>query len=156
MQRSGRTVWAPKAAGVQLQAVPKAPAPASAASQRLVQMRQIADRFEILDEFHPIYGNPKIEQHRLRLLSKPLYRYPASGDLIDGALFGWVIATDPEALLMVEAYETPSGPEWRCALARMMVYALSARLDHVDVWQAPERLAGSWGFNDPFFVGMYR
>ena len=156
MERSGRVVWAPKAPGIHLQAVPNAPAPAATAAQRMVQMRNMAERFEIIDDFHPVYGKPQIERTKLRLLAKPLYRYRASDTPVDGALFGWVIATDPEALLMLEAYDTPNGRQWRYALARMTVYGLTAKLDGVEVWQAPERLAGSWAFDDPYYVGVYR
>jgi hypothetical protein len=117
-------------------------------------MRQIAERFEIVDDFHPVYQDPKTERHTLRLLSKPLYRYEPADNLIDGALYGLVITTDPEALLMIEAYTTSDGPEWRYALAPMTVYALTSKLDSAEVWSRPENR--SWRFEDPYFVGSHR
>jgi hypothetical protein len=156
MSRSDRVVWAPKAAGVTLAPIPKSPAPAESDSRRLSQMRKLAERFEVEDDFHPIYGKPEIERHTLRLLPQPLYRYTPTGDLIDGALFGLVISTDPEALLMIEAYKTDKGTEWRYALARMTVYALRAKLDGAEVWSAPEKLAGQWLFGEPYYVGLFQ
>ncbi|HLJ10124.1 MAG TPA: hypothetical protein VKU82_02990 [Planctomycetaceae bacterium] len=156
MTRKGTTVWSPKVAGVELKNVPKAPPPSESAVRRLGQMRQIAERFEVVDDFHPIYADPKTERHTLRLLTKPLYRYSPKGDLIDGALFGLVITTDPEALLMVEAYNTDDGPQWRYALARMTVYRLTGKLDGAEVWSAHEKLAGQWRFDEPYFVGVHR
>lgn len=156
MSRGGSKLWAPDAAGVTLTPVPKAPTPADTPARRLSQMRQIAERFEVYDDFRPVYSEPKTERTKLRLLPKPLYRYKASGDLVDGALFGMVISTDPEALLMVEAYKTEKGTEWRYALTRMTVYALTAKLDGKEIWSVPERLAGNWAFQDPYYVGLFR
>jgi hypothetical protein len=154
MIRNGRQVWSPKAPGVTLRAVPKAPAPAETAVKRLIQMRQIAERFEIVDDFHPVYQDPKIERHTLRLLTKPLHRYDPAGDLIDGALFGLVITTDPEALLMIEEYTTQAGAEWRYGLAPMTVYGLTGKLDGTEVWNRPENRA--WHMDDPYFVGAHK
>ncbi len=156
MSRNGTAVWAPKAAGVSLAPIPKSPEPADNASRRLSQMRKLAERFEVVDDFHPVYGKPQIERTTLRLLPQPLYRYTPEGDLIDGALFGFVISTDPEALLMIEAYKTEKGTEWRYALARMTVYALRAKLDGAEVWSAPEKHAPEWLFDEPYYVGQFR
>ena len=156
MHRDGKAVWSPNSAGVTLKLVPDAPVPAETATRRLAQMRQIAERFEVIDDFRPKYGEPHIERTKLRLLPKPLYRYTDSADVVDGALFGLVISTDPEALLMVEAHKTDDGSRWHYALARMTVYALSASLDDKEVWSVPEKLAGSWAFSDPYYVGLYR
>jgi len=153
MQRNGRKIWAPKAAGIVLRPIPDAPVPADTAVKRQTQMRRIAERFEVTDDFHPIYQDPKTERHTLRLLTKPLYRYEATGDLIDGALYGFVLATDPEALLMIEAYKTSAGTEWRYALAPMTVYGLIAKLDGKEVWNRPENR--TWKIDDSCCVGSH-
>ena len=51
----------------------------------------------------------------MRLLAQPIYRYEnTKGDLIDGGLFVFVLGTDPEAFLLIEARRPQSGaPEWR-------------------------------------------
>jgi len=153
MQRNGRKMWAPRAPGIVLRPIPDAPAPADTAVKRQTQMRRLAERFEITDDFHPIYQDPKTERHTLRLLTKPLYRYEATGDLIDGALYGYVLATDPEALLMIEAYKTSAGAEWRYALAPMTVYGLIAKLDGKEIWNRPENR--TWKIDDSCCVGSH-
>jgi hypothetical protein len=83
MQRNGRKMWTPRAPGIMLRPILDAPAPADTVVKRQSQMRRLAERFEVTDDFHPIYTDPKTERHTLRLLTKPLYRYEATGDLID-------------------------------------------------------------------------
>jgi hypothetical protein len=156
MKRPGWATWSPKVAGVTLRAVPKAPIPAETSLNRLAQMRKIAERFEVVDDFRPIYQEPKTERHTLRLLPKPIYRYEAADDIVDGAVFALVITTDPEALLMIEAGKTDKGVEWRYAVARMTVYALTATLDGAEVWSQPEKLAGQWRRDEPYCVGLHR
>jgi hypothetical protein len=156
MERNGRKLWSPRE-GVVLKLLPDAPAPADTAVKRMIQMRKLAERFEIVDDFHPSYIDDKTERHTLRLLSKPLYRYEANGDLIDGALLGYVIATDPEALLMIEAYKTSDGKaEWRYALAPMTVYALTAKLDGKEVFITPDNRWRNWRPDDTTFVGQHQ
>jgi hypothetical protein len=56
--------------------------------------------------------------HNLRPLSKPLLRYgKASSDLVDGAVFSFVLTTDPEVLLLLEARRGKDGLEWQYAFA---------------------------------------
>jgi hypothetical protein len=174
LNHKGATLWTPKAPGVTLRPIPDAPAPADTPVKRATQMRRLAERFEVVDDFHPIYTDPKTERHVLRLLTKPLYRYevaekpaaensatgnsaagkPGTGELIDGALFGFVLGTDPEALLMIEAYKSPEATEWRYAFAPMTVYGLVARLDETEVWNRPENRV--WKIDDRCFVGQHR
>jgi hypothetical protein len=156
MERKGRKLWSPRE-GVVLKFLPDAPPPADTAVKRMIQIRKLAERFEIVDDFHPNYIDDKTERHTLRLLSKPLYRYEANGDLIDGALLGYVIATDPEALLMIEAYKTDGGKaEWRYALAPMTVYALTAKLDGKEVFSTPDNRWRNWRPDDTTFVGQHQ
>lgn len=154
MEHNGAKMWTPKSPGVTLRPIPNAPAPGDSKINRLTQMRRLAERFEVVDDFHPIYQDPKTERHILRLLTKPLYRYEATDDLLDGALFGFVLGTDPEALLMVEAWKTPEGNKWRYALAPMTVYGLIARFDGTEVWNRPENRV--WKIDDGCAVGMHR
>jgi hypothetical protein len=158
MYRNGQPVWSPATAGVAMQPVPDAPPPADAAFKRLIQMRKIAERFEVIDDFRPNYTDPKTERHTLRLLTNPLYRYEPSPEIIDGAVFGLVITTDPESLLLLEAHKTDKGAEWRYALTRMTVYALTGNLDGKQVWSAPERVGNELRFryDEPYFVGLHQ
>jgi hypothetical protein len=157
MYRRRQPVWSPAVAGVTMQPVPDAPAPAETAFKRLIQMRKIAERFEVIDDFRPNYNDPKTERHTLRLLTNPLYRYEPSPEILDGAVFGLVITTDPESLLLLEAHKTEKGAEWRYALTRMTVYALTGKLDGTQVWSAPERVRNELRFryDEPYFVGVH-
>jgi hypothetical protein len=156
--RNGQAVWSPAVAGVTMQPIPDAPPPAETAVKRLTQMRKLAERFEVIDDFRPNYADPKTERHTLRLLTKPLYRYEPSSEVIDGAVFGLVITTDPESLLLIEAHKTDKGAEWRYALTRMTVYALTGKLDGEQVWSAPERVGNELRFryDEPYFVGLHQ
>jgi len=154
MSRGGAQVWTP-GSGIVLKPLPNAPAPANTAAKRMIQLRELAERFEITDDFHPKYVEDKTERHVLRLLGKPLYRYEATGDLIDGALFGYVIATDPEALLMIEACKTGEKAEWRYAIKPMTVYRLIAKLDGQEVWDSPDNRYRAWKREEGCYLGTY-
>jgi hypothetical protein len=158
MYRNGQAVWSPAVAGVTMQPIPDAPPPAESAVKRLTQMRKLAERFEVIDDFRPSYADPKTERHTLRLLTKPLFRYEPSSEIIDGAVFGLVITTDPESLLLIEAHKTDKGAEWRYALTRMTVYELTGKLDGTQVWSAPERVGDELRFryDEPYFVGLHQ
>ena len=155
MTRNENRAWAPKA-GIILQPLPNAPEPAKTPAKRMAQMRTLAERFEITDGFHPVYVEDETERHLLRLLPKPLYRYEPSGDLIDGALFGFVVATDPEALLLIEVYKTKEGTEWRYALKPMTVYVLTATLDGKQIWNSLDNRFRNWQRDDGCFLGPHQ
>lgn len=121
--------WMPTVAGVAFADIPGAPTPAATPEQRLAQIRALARRFTIDDNFQ------RKSWQRLRMLARPLLRYgDPEGEPIDGALLGYVLTTDPEAFLMLEARADGGMTRWRYALARMTTYPLRARLDAQAVW----------------------
>lgn len=135
--RDGETrFWAPAAAGIQWQDVPATARPASRTSLRLVQMRAIAQQFSVTDKF----GTES--PHQLRLLRQPLYRYadPSRG-VLDGGLFSFAVATDPEVLLLVEAQAADQGHIWKTAFAPLTIFPCAASRDGELVWQCPPRPA---------------
>ena len=80
--------------------------PAGSRPLRLAQMRQLARQVEV---------QMAAETADLRLLSQPVYRYPEDApDVVDGAIFTWVMGTDPEVFVLIEAVER----EWRIAACR--------------------------------------
>jgi hypothetical protein len=106
-------------------------------------MRTIAERFSAEDHFETKSWNA------LRLLTKPLVRYgKASAKVEDGALFSFVLGTDPEVFLMLEARPAKDGLEWQYALAPMTCYPVKTWLKGKDdgstkgreVWSLPLRL----------------
>ena len=91
--RRGRVPeWTVNEAGIERKRIPDAQAPAKAASLRLTQMRRMARNFQA-----KITRGLNDGEGSLRLLSQPLYRY-RSGDhrVLDGAIFAFVMGTDPE------------------------------------------------------------
>ena len=82
-----------------------------------------------------IYSGAK---HNLRLLTQPLVRYSEPGRLaMDGAIFAYARATDPDVLLVLEARDSGAVPQWSYALARMHGGALRAWYREKEVWSAP-------------------
>jgi hypothetical protein len=125
----GREVWTTKSAGVSF--VPlAAEAPADTAQRRLAQMRQLARRFT------GHLTTREGEQHELRLLTQPVYRYAAKGaDVLDGGLFALVQGTDPDILFLLEAR---SDAKWHFAAARMQNCALAVQFDGREIWSAAQ------------------
>src|SRR5690606_16729266 len=101
--RGAQPLWICDEPGITWQ--PFRPAPSVAASRlsRLVQMRSLVRRLTASIESEG--------EAELRLISQPLYRYPeTSEEMRDGALFVFVMATDPEAVVLVETFEDQGKP----------------------------------------------
>jgi hypothetical protein len=131
-ERKGRPVWFPGKADVERKPITGAPMPADSPSGRLRQLRVLAKEFTASETTREDLNR------ELRLLTQPLYRYESSDpEVIDGALFGFVHATDPEIILVNEARKGAAGLEWQYAAARMN--SLTLRLSHkgVEAWSAP-------------------
>jgi hypothetical protein len=135
--RQGRAWWFPRTAGVEFKPVPDAPRPAETAAQRTRQMRSLSEDFRASDNFKEKGWS------ELRLLPTPILRYGASGaELLDGALFAFVLGTDPEVFLFLEARPGQEGPEWQYALAPMTVFAVKGSYRGKAVWGRPDRQPG--------------
>jgi hypothetical protein len=80
----------------------------------------------------------------LRLLPTPICRYgKAGGTPDDGALFAFVLGTDPESFLFIEARPARSGLEWQYAFAPMTCWALKAEHKGRSVWSLSQRNSGN-------------
>jgi hypothetical protein len=131
--------WSPRTPGVRWQEL-DGEAVAKSERQRLLQMRQIARRFSVTLRL------PKEGKTTLRLVPQPLFRYASEKhQVVDGAVFSFAIATDPEALLLVELTDDadePDGPRWRYAFTRFHFYKLEATdRGGRAVWTAEEDLS---------------
>jgi hypothetical protein len=125
--RGGRTVWEPRGPGVDPRPIPGAAPPASTPSERLRQMRALAREFKASVDLEK-------SATELRLLSQPVFRYESQSD---GALFAFVLTTDPEVLLMIDDRPAEGGPAWHYAFARMSNRSLVAKHRDRIVWEAP-------------------
>ena len=76
-------------------------------------MHALAREFAVEDHFQ---GK---SWHALRLLARPLARYGERGSTpADGAVFSFVLGTNPEAFLMIESRIGTEGAEWQYACLR--------------------------------------
>jgi hypothetical protein len=133
-----RVVWRPATTGIEFRTFPRAPSPAKSQAQRRLQLKELAEQFEVTMIG---WSFEKADREQLRLLPQPLYRYGGEGkDVLDGALFGFVIGTDPEAALMVEAFRTKDGKyQWQYAFVRQTSGGLEAKLRDEVVWTTEKR-----------------
>lgn len=133
-QAGGGTVWEPRKPGITFRLAEAAPTPSDNASVRLRQMRMLAREYiaTIQEKGH--------QPERLRLLPSPIYRYPAKGldsSISDGAMFAFVVGTDPETLLLIESTKaTTQAATWQVAFARMTVVPTEVHRNGEIVWES--------------------
>jgi hypothetical protein len=134
-----RVIWSPETAGVEFKEMPAAPKPAKAPAERLRQMKAIAERFKTTMTG---WQADNSDQEQLRLLPRPLFHYDLTNakdpdpPLLDGALFGYVMGTDPEVVLVLEAVGTPEKADWQYAFVRSTSGGLEVKLGDQVVWTA--------------------
>jgi hypothetical protein len=134
IMRSDRLFWKPSEFVCKFTDLPSSPTPAAKPALRLTQMRAIAADFSVADYF----GTPEVK-HTLRLLTQPVYRYAEEGKIVDGAVFIFVVGTDPECCVLVEAYRDDKGSRYRYAVAPMSIFKLEARYKDTPVWDIERR-----------------
>jgi hypothetical protein len=111
-EQDSDTLWQSESTGVDWTTIPDS-TPARNRALRLTQMRGFARTLNVTMD---------AEAADLRLLTQPVYRYPDDApEVLDGALFTWVMGTDPELFLVVEASEAG----WRMACARFTNEAMT-------------------------------
>jgi hypothetical protein len=150
-ERLHRKLWAPPAGKVTFRPIPGAPVPDESAKKRLAQMRSLAREFvpELVDRRVVAEGT----EQQLRLLDQPVYKYGAGdGGLLEGGLFAFVVGTDPEVLLVIEAREVEEGRRWHYALARMNRDAMRACHKDTEVWSVPHLEAPWSDISSPYLL----
>jgi hypothetical protein len=140
-RRDGKDVWGPKNSSVAFHDIPEAPAPAEGVANRLKQMKAIAEGFSAtMLGWRADDG----DRQELVLLKEPVYRYESNDKaLVDGGVFAFVLGTDPEVLLFLEAVVVKDKPQWQYGLARSTSAALVARRDKEAVWSVGKLMAPS-------------
>ncbi len=135
--------WKPKV-GIELKEIASAPDPNASRPLRLAQMRSLVRQFKG-------YSRPNQEEVLLRTLPQPLVRYErASGDVLDGAVFGMFADWDPEIMLLIEARKQGDTHAWYYGVCRFN--ACRMRLEHggVDAWKV-DRAPVNWpAVGDPY------
>jgi hypothetical protein len=124
-----KLAWAPDQPGVEWKPFEGAPAVAATRNERLLQIRQFARRFKV------DLIDPRDKVTELRLAPRPLFEYTAPKvGVTDGAFFSFFVATDPEAVLLVEAFDERGKTGFRYAFARFHFWRLTAKFDDRTVW----------------------
>ncbi len=138
--REEHEIWRPRREGIELRPVPEAPVPASTPTDRLRQMGILARQFTAEFKREARYE----EGGKLRLLSRPLYRYESTRDeLQDGALFALAEGTSPQLNLLLESRQTSTGYEWQYALAPNNSVEYRVFHNGLEVWHL-RQLAPPW------------
>lgn len=125
-RENGDVLWDSRSPGVSFVAV-DGPPPAATKGGRLTQMRTLVRRFtaQLTDKRS---GEAVVRD--LRLMNQPMQRYENEQQgVIDGAIFAVAEVTDPEVIVLVEAFKSGETTGWRYALARMNNHELAVRLD---------------------------
>lgn len=133
-RREGVIVWQPREPSVKFADIPGAPVPEATRAGRLRQLKVLSERFQAT-----MLGwkADATDREELRLLPRPLYRYePKAGDIVDGAVFAFVMGTDPEVLLQLEVVKAGEKTTWQYAFTRRTSGKLEGRLDQSVVWSA--------------------
>lgn len=121
--------WAPDQRGIEWKSFTDGPDVGPNRTTRLLQMRQLARRFRV--NLIDLKGKPT----ELRLAPRPLFEYsaPQTG-VLDGVILSYVVATDPEAILLIEAFEESGQSGFRYAFARFHFWKLTATDGDRVVW----------------------
>jgi hypothetical protein len=133
-RRKGKSVWAPREAGIEFRRIPDAPAPAETARQRLSQMKTLARRFKAeAIKSPPAYQENDVRE--LRLLTQPILQYQDPGTPEnEGAVFAFAMDTDADVLLLIENRTRDGKAGWEFALARTNPFVLKVWCDDDLVW----------------------
>lgn len=143
-QRGELPFWTPQTGGLVFEPLDGEIAPAETAQRRALQLRKIARQFS--------FKAHRDEPVELRLLPKPLYHRADEAAGTELALFAYVEATDPEALLLVEAVrDQPNGQlHWKTTLAKMTSVPLTAYRNGSEVWHVPGYWRNPRSMTDPY------
>jgi hypothetical protein len=139
-ERDGQPAWIVPQPGIEFKPIPGAPVPADSPARRLSQMRALSKEFSATETTREEPPKPGIARD-LRLLTQPLYRYASTDpekEVLDGALFTFVLGTDTEIFLIIEARRSGESYVWNYALARMNSIVFHVNHSGREVWTTTE------------------
>ncbi len=157
MRHDGEMVWLPRPQE-RFRRIGDFAHPAKSGVARKAQLRGIATQFQVLDLWKedPIISDRAVTDWTLRLLAKPLVRYESEQhSVLDGAIFAFVLGTNPEVLLSIEAKTDEPEPYWQYRFARLTIYQLQAFRNSKKVWSAERILADEMSSNMPSYHGWH-
>ena len=125
-----KLAWTPDKPGIEWKAVPDVPAVAATQKERLAQLRQLAKPFKVN------LTDRKEKVTELRLAPQPVYEYSApKAGVTDGAIFTFLVGNEPQAILLVEAFDEKGKTGFRYAFARFNFQKMAAKLGDKTVWE---------------------
>src|SRR5204863_6612618 len=146
LESGKQTLWTPPQDAAVFKPLADSPLPADRPNVRLSQMRKLAERFQVVDR----WGMKDPTDWQLRLLTTPLFRYKVPDEnVVDAALFGYVLTTSPEALLLLEARRAGNELRWHYAVSRFTRFEITISLDDRKLAEFP-RLE-SWPATGTYF-----
>jgi hypothetical protein len=132
----GEARWSSGEAGIAWKVLDGAPKPGKTRPARLVQMRELARRLSASI-------TTKEEKNELRLMPQPLYRYPENVDgAVDGSLFVFALATDPELIVLIKQPADADDPVWKVAFARFGNLAMEVKDRDRTLWTCERGIPG--------------
>ena len=150
--RGDKPVWSTTRPGIEWQLVPSDPPVGQTATERQRQLKAIAQEFtaELLDT----RTNQNGEDQRLRQLTQPVFGYEClSQNVLEGGVVAFVVGTDPELFLLIEATESEGDRFWQYALARMNSDRLAVRHLDKEVWRVDQlTLEKMRDPTEPYFI----
>jgi hypothetical protein len=156
MKLGTATKWNPEKAAAEFGALKDGPKPAEDAVKRLVQMKALAAKFSVTEDFKINATDRETSRYELRLLPTPVYRYSdAKAGINEAAVFAFVHGTDPELFLILEHRGEGEKAAWYYALVPMTCWGMKAQLAGNEVWSVPERLGKSTK-DGPYHVWAHR
>ncbi|MBC8354334.1 MAG: hypothetical protein H8E66_20255 [Planctomycetes bacterium] len=128
-------VWNPNKPGLQFHPIDDVPPPAESALVRLRQMKSLTKHFKAT-LLGWVADNSQREE--LRMMTRPIYRYEIDkpDKVQDGAIFAYATGTDPEVLLVIEAFGDAGRYAWQYAFVRRSSGGLEGRIRNKIVWVA--------------------
>ncbi len=143
-ERNGASLWSVVEPGVEWRALREFGPVAASRPLRLVQMRRIA---------RALTAGIDTEESELRLMDQPIYRYPeGTAGVDDGAVFAFVMGTDPELIVLLEAAASDGGPpQWRIACARFSNWPMRVAIGDREIWSC-EKVEPSEDHHGRYFL----
>jgi len=128
VKRDSATIWTSSEPGIDWKPLKNTPGPLDSRPLRLTQMRKLARR---------LHAEIETSEGELRLMPQPIYRYPENSGVVDGAVFAFVMGTDPELLAVIEAHADPGGAkEWSLGFVHFTNAPVTAEFDGEEIYEA--------------------
>lgn len=158
LMQEGRAVWKPDSAGVTWQELSNTTVPVKSPSGRLTQMKALARRFTGQEQTPGVGNSPELKNFELRMKPREILRYDAPGQgVVDGVVFYFAQEdlSDPELLLLIEAFESEGKTGWRFACAPLSCWPMQVQLDGKEAVNIPNRYLASKE-TDPYHIWGWR